>query len=114
MKTPKNSCSCHVDSKNSQAVSDNSSQAKKLKRRGTGTIKLALSAIVFAIIPKCPVCLAGYVSLGTGIGISITTATYLRTALIILCLVSMTYFLAKHVRRFTGVRSGKNTARVEI
>jgi hypothetical protein len=41
---------------------------------------------LLAVMPKCPLCLAGYIALGTGLGISATTATHLRTILITLCI----------------------------
>ena len=61
-----------------------------------------MPAVVFTIIPKCPVCLAGYIALGTGIGLSVTTATYVRIGLIALCIVSLGYFIIKHVRRWVN------------
>ena len=41
---------------------------------------------LLALMPKCPICLAGYIALGTGLGISASAATHLRTAIITLCI----------------------------
>lgn len=60
---------------------------------------MVIPAFVFIIIPKCPVCLAGYIALISGVSLSITTATYLRIGLIVLCIVSLVYFITRHARR---------------
>jgi hypothetical protein len=58
----------------------------------------AVSAAILALLPKCPLCLAMYMAVGFGIGISLPTATYLRFALILLCVASLAYFAARHLR----------------
>jgi hypothetical protein len=54
---------------------------------------------VLVLLPKCPACIAAYVALGTGIGLSMSAAAYVRILLLLLCVASMTFFVAKYVRR---------------
>jgi hypothetical protein len=50
---------------------------------------------ILALIPKCPMCLAAYIVAWTGIGLSFTAATYLRTALLVLCAGLILFFSAR-------------------
>jgi hypothetical protein len=58
-----------------------------------------IPAAILVLLPKCPACLAAYLALGTGIGISLTAAAYIRWLLVMVCVTSLVYFAAKSTRR---------------
>ncbi len=68
--------------------------------------KWLLPTAILALMPKCPLCLASYVALGTGIGLSVGAATYVRIGLVTLCAASLSYLAARHLRDVIVVRSG--------
>ncbi len=50
---------------------------------------------VIILLPKCPFCLAAYIAMATGIGLSFYIASFIRILLIILSIVSLSSFAAK-------------------
>ncbi|MBO9728472.1 MAG: hypothetical protein J7623_07510 [Chitinophaga sp.] len=67
------------------------------RQRIVKTVRWLLPGITLALLPKCPICLAAYVALGTGIGLSVTAATWLRTGLVVLCIGSLIYLVMNKV-----------------
>jgi hypothetical protein len=53
------------------------------------------SALGLILMPKCPLCLAAYFSLLTGISLSFSTAYYLRLSLMILCAGALAFIAFK-------------------
>ena len=64
-------------------------------------------AAMLALVPKCPACVAMYVALVTGVGISLPAAAYLRTSVVVLCVGSLLFVSARILRDFVaGKRAG--------
>jgi hypothetical protein len=67
-------------------------------RRGGRIAGWIVPTALLALVPKCPACVASYVALATGIGISLPAATWLRTMLVALCLASLAFVVARRLR----------------
>jgi len=55
-------------------------------------------ATLLALLPKCPVCVAAYVALTTGIGISVPAAADLRTLMVFVCAVALVSLAARRIK----------------
>jgi hypothetical protein len=62
-----------------------------------------LPSAIVVLVPKCPACLAAYVTLGTGIGLSLSTATYLRWVLLFLCVASLLFLIVERRDRVGAI-----------
>jgi hypothetical protein len=56
-----------------------------------------LPSAILVLAPKCPACLAAYVTLCTGLSLSFSTANYLRWVLLFLCVATLLFLVVKRL-----------------
>ena len=57
--------------------------------------KWAGPGAVLFLMPKCPACVAAYVAVATGLGISFSAAAQLRLTILALCIACLAWMLAR-------------------
>jgi hypothetical protein len=67
-------------------------------RRGGEIAGWIIPSATLALLPKCPLCVAAYVALATGIGIGLPTAAHLRVMLVVICVGSLGFIAARRLR----------------
>ncbi len=87
-----------------------SAPGKLFARRTRGAAAWALPSVALALVPKCPMCIAAYLALGGGLGISISTAAHLRSALLWLCWSALVLLTVRLTLRFAPTRMKTRTA----
>lgn len=77
-------------------------QKAEPQRWSRGLVWLAPAAVL-ALTPKCPACVVAYVAIFTGLGMSLTVATYLRTGVVAVAVFALAWLAAmalwRRVRR---------------
>ena len=74
------------------------SRPTALFRRAWRAIQWLFPATLLVLMPKCPLCVAAYVALFTGIGITASTARSIQILMLVLCLTSLAYLAFKYWR----------------
>ena len=84
---PVRACPCRESAASPPAAAIASGRAgdSQVTRRTRGAAAWALPSVALALVPKCPMCVAAYLAIGGGLGVSLSTAAHLRTALVWLC-----------------------------
>jgi hypothetical protein len=79
--------------------------SRSIVRRSLDFAGWLLPGATLVLLPKCPACLAAYIALGTGVGLSCPAATWLRVSLMILCLAALAYMAVRQAcRSMAGLR----------
>jgi hypothetical protein len=72
-------------------------------RRSRDVLAWVLPSAGLVIVPKCPMCIVAHVTLWTGLGLSLTTATYLRWMLLVVCVASLFFLILKRLDRIGAI-----------
>ncbi len=76
-----------------------SGQSSTWTRRARELFAWMLPSVTLLLVPKCPACLAAQLALWTGLGFSLPVATYLRWALLLVCVGSLVWLVVERLRR---------------
>jgi len=74
-------------------------------RRAREIFAWVLPSVILVLAPKCPACLAAHVMLWTGLGLSLSTATYLRWVLPFLGVASILFLTVERLDRIASISS---------
>ena len=73
--------------------------------RGAEIAGLLVPGAMLALLPKCPACVAAYVALATGLGVSFSAAAYIRTSLVIVSISVLLFVAARRGLRWWSARA---------
>lgn len=70
-----------------------------MRKRLVRTMHWVAPGIGLILIPKCPVCLAAYIAIGTGVAVSFSVAEALRVGLLLVCAAALVWLAVNAARR---------------
>jgi hypothetical protein len=76
------------------------SKVQRLAQHGAEAARWVAPSAALVVVPKCPACLAAYVAMVSGIGISATVAAHLRMIWILLCVMALAALMVRSLKRF--------------
>ena len=80
-------------------TTDGSQQSQTRVRWCLNLGEWLVPSVILVLLPKCPACLAAYIVMGTGVGLSLSTARTVQLLLMILCIASLSYLTIRHRHR---------------
>ncbi len=69
-------------------------------QRAKGVAGWLLPSTVLALLPKCPLCLAAYVALGTGFMMTPASANLLLRTLTALCIATLAFCVLRWITKY--------------
>ena len=79
-------------------------RSRPLARRISGAAGSIMPGLLLGLLPKCPLCLAAWLTVATGIGVSAAAAEWVRGAVVILWVAGAAAAAGQIIRRRSGRR----------
>jgi hypothetical protein len=76
-------------------IARHGSRSHKVACRCGSAAGWIVPSAVLALLPKCPACVAAYVALVTGLGVSVAAAAVLRGTAMVLCVALLIFIAGK-------------------
>ena len=80
--------------------------SRRLARKFWGAAASMLPGAVLAMLPKCPLCLAGWLTVITGAGVSAAWVDRVRGLMVVIWVACMALAAAQMIRRRRSLRIG--------
>ncbi|HEY1477357.1 MAG TPA: hypothetical protein VGF37_06680 [Chthoniobacterales bacterium] len=93
---------------------DNTPRAASRWRRGGAIAGWIIPSATLVLLPKCLARLAAYVALFSGVGISVASASNLRTSLLILCVAALLCLALRRLRRLASQNKALSMAQTRF
>jgi hypothetical protein len=92
---------CNLDAapRSARPNPGNGKRPTGLLRRAWRSIEWLCPAAFLVLMPKCPLCVAAYVAVFTGVGVSVSTARWIQILMLVFCSTSLAYLAVRHWRR---------------
>src|SRR5438552_18962689 len=103
---------CNLDPAPSSAGPnpDNRKRPTGLLSRAWLSVQWLFPATFLVLMPKCPLCVAAYFALFTGLGITVSTAGWIQMLMVLFCLSSLAYLGVRHWRERAGAHGGASSS----
>ena len=75
--------------------------------RGAKVAGWVVPGATLVLLPKCPACVAAYVAVATGVGVSFSTAAHIRTSLVVASVALLVFVAARRAIRWLRRRAGR-------
>lgn len=73
--------------------------SRRLARRRAGAAASILPGALLVLLPKCPLCLAAWLTVVTGVGVSATAAAHVRGLIVVVWVVAAALAAVQIIRR---------------